>query len=743
MVSSDHPAVSALSSGRSCLAGLAMVLLASPLVSQLTWTQKARAISPPPRLTPAAAALDSVRGRLVLFGGGTWEWDGSAWIERFPVHSPPGDGTMAYDAVHSRAVLFGPGTWEWDGTDWIERLPANAPVAGGPMVYDALRGHVLLFNNSETWTWDGANWTQRFPLHSPSGSTRADMAYDVARDRTVLFIERSTWEWDGVDWQQRTPAHVPGTVSHHAMTYDATRQRVLLFGGMVPTMGVEATNETWEWDGVDWTQRSPMNLPTARMGHVLVFDPLRGRSVLFGGWYYLNGPGGIASDPLGDTWEWNGANWVVRTPGGMPSRRADHVLAFDRMRGRTVLFGGYDGGQASDTWEWDGSAWSQRATPVAPPGRHGSAMVYDSNRHQLVLFGGKGVLVYRGEVNLGDTWVWDGAAWSEPTTGAAPCSIGTTPRARGWHAMAYDSARDRVVLFGGNVTTYPCYAVLSDTWEWDGSAWTERSPVTTPPPSIHHAMSYDSVRRRTVLLLNDGQTWEWDGTDWTQRAPAHAPSGAGAMTFDTVRGLTVFCDGTMTTWEWDGVDWRQRTPTSAPGPRGGHAIDFDSVRQRLVLFGGAGDYLVGDTWECTVNYRAGSYTPYGTACIGTGGVTPFMDAEGRSPWIGEDFTVFVSVSKQTPIVFLWLGASRALWGSLPLPYDLTATGMPGCWLYASIDWVFAVSHQQGIGNCTFPIPNDLSLLGATFYNQALVPDPNANQFGAVVSNGGAGVIGIR
>ena len=34
--------------------------------------------------------------------------------------------------------------------------------------------------------------------------------------------------------------------------------------------------------------------------------------------------------------------------------------------------------------------------------------------------------------------------------------------------MAYDSNRDRVVLFGGGVERQR----LGDTWEWDGKVWT-------------------------------------------------------------------------------------------------------------------------------------------------------------------------------------------------------------------------------------------------------------------------------
>jgi hypothetical protein len=46
--------------------------------------------------------------------------------------------------------------------------------------------------------------------------------------------------------------------------------------------------------------------------------------------------------------------------------------------------------------------------------------------------------------------------------------IGPSPRYG--HAMAYEAARQRVVLFGGSGGSS---ALLNDTWGWDGVAWTQ------------------------------------------------------------------------------------------------------------------------------------------------------------------------------------------------------------------------------------------------------------------------------
>ena len=66
---------------------------------------------------------------------------------------------------------------------------------------------------------------------------------------------------------------------------------------------------------------------------------------------------------------------------------------------------------------------------------------------------------------------------------------------RNSHAMAYDAARGRVVLFSGLSAQR-----LADTWEWDGGRWSQMKPATSPPFRSGHAMAYDPVRRRVVLF---------------------------------------------------------------------------------------------------------------------------------------------------------------------------------------------------------------------------------------------------
>jgi len=574
----------------------------------MVWAQTSGAAGPPEWFSfePGARAaggmaFDSGRGVAVMFGGTT---DGSTFSDQ---------------------------TWELSGGFWKQRRIAGPSARTGlssGMVYDSARGVTVLFGGgppnvylSDTWEYDGTAWVLR-SVTGPSGRRYHAMAYDSDRHVTVLFGGRNatstlgdTWEWDGTSWTQRMVAGPPSRVSA-AMAYDSRRGVMVLFGGARLAPGV-GESDTWEWDGSSWTQRMVMG-PSARSGHAMVFDPVRGVVVLNGGQYEY-----IYTDPYRDSWEWDGVAWVQV---GDTSQASLHGMVYDTARGVILRYGGHCGSfldvttarlwerrfgvwaepvlpysappsgfilMAYDsfrdrtvlldawgaTWELSGIKWVQVAPPEAGPGlRSFSAMVYDSIRHRVVSFGGR-------VLNVGlssETWEWDGAAWT------LRASIGP---ARDYHSMAFDSDRGKTVLFGG----YGTGGIrTSDTWEWDGDTWIQRA-ISGPPARSKGTMAYDSYRHFTVLYGGEGasgqlvDTWEWDGTTWLQRATNY-PSGwlyDSCMAYDWRRRRTVFHSDSC--WEWDGFQWARQSATGL-GRRSRQAAAYDSARGAIVLVGGAPYY---------------------------------------------------------------------------------------------------------------------------------------------------------
>src|SRR5262249_14172263 len=51
---------------------------------------------------------------------------------------------------------------------------------------------------------------------------------------------------------------------------------------------------------------------------------------------------------------------------------------------------------------------------------------------------------------------------------------------------------------------------LADTWEWDGTDWTQRATASSPPARYGHVLAFDSARGRTVLFGSSSLTDTWE-----------------------------------------------------------------------------------------------------------------------------------------------------------------------------------------------------------------------------------------
>src|SRR5487761_1978629 len=178
----------------------------------------------------------------------------------------------------------------------------------------------------------------------------------------------------------------------------------------------------------------------------------------------------------------------------------------------------------------------------------------------------------------------------------------TMPLTLAFPAMAYDSAHQQTVLFGGYLGVGSLYYEYNITWVWDGTNWTKKTPATNPQPRDSESMVYDSVRGQVVMFGGEnltgspfGDTWIWDGTTWTLQNTPTAPSARyhTMMAFDAAHGQVVLFGGSdgngnyyNDTWVWNGTAWSQKTPSASPPARWRGMMTFDSARNQTVMFGG-------------------------------------------------------------------------------------------------------------------------------------------------------------
>jgi len=345
--------------------------------------------------------------------------------------SGPGDTTVTTSETGDTTGSTEPGVGSavWSPVDAAGQTPPAR--MSHAMAYDARAGAVVLFG--------GVHMTEE----------------DILDYDDTWALDTSTGRWTNL-----APAGaLPPARDSHAMAYDPDTEQIILFDG-VNSYGAWL-DDTWAYDAASnsWFDLAPPGArPSARMSHAMAYDPVTRQMILFGGIDDID-------TYFGDTWAYDFAtnSWLNLNPAGqVPAGRYGHTLVYDADSGRVLLFGGWgNDGSFSDTWVYDpqSNTWAELAPGNAgPANRAGQSMAYDAVRGRTILFGGWG-----DDVFYGDTWAFDSAAarWDEVDKGGAGA-----PEPRGFAAAAYDPATGSTVLFGG----YDGDVQSGDTWVYGVSS---------------------------------------------------------------------------------------------------------------------------------------------------------------------------------------------------------------------------------------------------------------------------------
>lgn len=510
--------------------------------------------------------------------------------------------------------------------------------------FDARSGLLMLYGGrdnkeslSDLWSWDGRNW-RCIAESTPGAPTVEDeqpFGWDDKRGVLVTIVwvgpegqrEQMVHEFDGTKWVN-TGVGMPGDYGCTQLVYDPVAERLLMPYPQDYLNGVVST-EAFYWDGTEW-EAAGLSLPKIGAGNLLYPDHA-GRAL----WQLSDNELRMCEGTEWRAWEqpsglrpafsnWQSLLWIdagrVFVQGFKPSLGAparNDTLSFDPAKGKLRSV------QAIDPWPGpvivnggDGRPirrrfghWRVETANDMPPAEMGMAMAYHEKLGGIVLFGG----VTRdgtGSRKLNETWLRKDGKWQRLF------ADGTAPQPRDYAAMAYDSKRGVIVLYGGRGAR----VVLDDVWELDANGWKQCTPTNFAKEARAGAsLVYDSHRGVCVLIGGLGvgsgnkaetrsDVLEWDGKDWT-RASDQASTGdtaavkgpalfSAAATYDELRRCIIVHGGQdaankeyKDTWVLQHGKW-SKLEMSDIGTTSMHAMVYDADARRVVLLRNMAEKLV-------------------------------------------------------------------------------------------------------------------------------------------------------
>ena len=189
----------------------------------------------------------------------SYAWDGHAW-KAMTTKSAALSGfigsSVIVDAVTGRLAAF-------SGEGLIPATPVECPTCKG--------GTPVPVDNNPCCSgtvsyWDGTTWKQSKRFENGPVMSGGTLVGDSATHSDVyLTADGQTWVWTGI-WTRKHPATTPTTLQATAAVYDAQSSQVVLFGGISYTSRASGLyDQTWTWDGSDWTLRGGSTTPAVRI----------------------------------------------------------------------------------------------------------------------------------------------------------------------------------------------------------------------------------------------------------------------------------------------------------------------------------------------------------------------------------------------------------------------------------------------------------------------------------------------
>jgi hypothetical protein len=366
----------------------------------------------------------------------------------------------------------------------------------------------------------------------PAGRGYHAMAYDSESKRVILFggqtgniedypeifFSGETWAYDPIQnrWQEMAPKISPPAMSAQAMAYDCKSDRMILHGGggifEKGKFEDAILNQTWAYDfnNNTWTRMSD---GPARLGHQMAYDLESDRVVMFSGACFRDG----RFQDVQETWayDFNHDTWTEMNPAASPAPRHYHGMAYDKKSDSVTLWGGFLGKTAPDSSVWlydfNSNSWTEQKPESGPGARWYHAMAYEEASGKILIYGG-------GDEGTDESWAYEARSniWMKLGPATNPGTISRMP-------MVFVPDTGRMVLFGGQLDSRQ-YTYSDATWLYDlninawsdvtvrgGEYFGQRKPGIIPEVFAPGVVSTVYLEHSAVAFSPDGKEAYWTG----------------------------------------------------------------------------------------------------------------------------------------------------------------------------------------------------------------------------------------
>jgi N-acetylneuraminic acid mutarotase len=186
-----------------------------------------------------------------------------------------------------------------------------------------------------------------------------------------------------------------------------------MFGGFgARNVNDSVFSDTWAYDynKNTWTKMNPKMSPSKRMYFAMTYDQSNDRVILWGG---------RMQNPISDnkiwTYDFNSDNWQFKDNIGGPEKPLAYPsMVFRKKTKDNILFGGailesvFKGSPINSTWSYNlkQNKWEQLIPKISPPPMANHSMTYDTKRNTIFLFGGELEALYSNKLS-GNSWLFD------------------------------------------------------------------------------------------------------------------------------------------------------------------------------------------------------------------------------------------------------------------------------------------------------------------------------------------------